>query len=338
MVKYSVDAVVTLLAPIDAIPGRPTFGTLWKLSTALYVALRKIDHPAHPDTGYAGYMMPTNSFRLYSTTPWQDPASVGEFFTVPRGAITNTDQDTAKNRWQAQYDRYETFTNVRTALKSFFERVIDQAYHTSGNNAILGQSGFGTDDPPAILSKLRTLYGRPTFHETEQYLLRLLAPMDRTLPVEVMIRDMEEVQLFLAANPDGQQELTEPNLIQYASIKLAKTGLYAKALEKWHVKPHEDRRAWQTFRAHMISEYERMLAEAGGSTFGQEGYGTAYNSMEAADDTASLTESIVQYAERASMAESKVSELESRLSAIELAANAKHAQKLVWIARQDWGL
>ena len=52
-----------------------------------------------------------------------------------------------------------------------------------------------------------------------------------------------------------------------------------------------------------------MMAEAGGSTFGQEGYGTAYNTTE--EDTSPLTKSIVMYAERATQAELKVSELES---------------------------
>ena len=45
----------------------------------------------------------------------------------------------------------------------------------------------------------------------------------------------------------------------------------------------------------------------------QEGYGSAYNAI-GDDDVASVAESIVQYAERATAAEGKVSELESRLA------------------------
>ncbi len=59
-----------------------------------------------------------------------------------------------------------------------------------------------------------------------------------------------------------------------------------------------------------------MLAEAGGSIFVQEGYGAAYNITD--DDNGSLAESLVKYAERASVAEAKVSELESRMSAMEM--------------------
>ena len=39
--------------------------------------------------------------------------------------------------------------------------------------------------------------------------------MDQNQPIEVMIRDIEEVQMFLLARPDGDQELTNPTMIQY---------------------------------------------------------------------------------------------------------------------------
>ena len=53
------------------------------------------------------------------------------------------------------------------------------------------------------------------------------------------------------------------------------------------------------FKTHFIDEYEKMLAANGGTTMGQEGYGTsgAYSAID--DDGSSLEESIVQYAERA---------------------------------------
>ena len=51
---------------------------------------------------------------------------------------------------------------------------------------------------------------------------------------------------------------------------------------------------------------------------GQEGYrtGIAYNAVE--DDGLSLAETIVKYAERVSTAEAQVSDLESRLTALEM--------------------
>ena len=61
-----------------------------------------------------------------------------------------------------------------------------------------------------------------------------------------------------------------------------------------------------------------MLAINGGTTMGQEGYGTggAYSAID--DDGSSLEESIVQYAERATQAEGKANKLESRLAALEM--------------------
>ena len=69
---------------------------------------------------------------------------------------------------------------------------------------------------------------------------------------------------------------------------------------------------------HFISEYEKMLAANGGTTMGQEGYGTggAYSAID--DDGSSLEESVVEYSERVTQAERKVNELESRLAALEM--------------------
>ena len=72
------------------------------------------------------------------------------------------------------------------ALKATFERVIDKAYNTTGNNDIMGD-GFGQLTPFEILQRLRKTYGRANIQEIEAKLLHLINPMDRNLPVEVMI-------------------------------------------------------------------------------------------------------------------------------------------------------
>ena len=82
------------------------------------------------------------------------------------------------------------------ALKSISERVIDKAYHTTGNTGIMGD-GFGQLTPFEILQRLRKTYGRANIQEIESKLLHLNNPIDRNLPVEVMIRDIEDVQRFL---------------------------------------------------------------------------------------------------------------------------------------------
>jgi hypothetical protein len=69
----------------------------------------------------------------------------------------------------------------------------------------------------------------------------------------------------------------------------------------------------------MVKQYGKMLAKGSGTTMSQEGWGAAYNAIGSNDDDAnSLTESIIKYAERATIAESKVSNLESRLSMLEM--------------------
>ena len=71
-----------------------------------------------------------------------------------------------------------------------------------------------------------------------------------------------------------------------------------------------DRRKWANFRTVMVGEYERMLTEGLGTTIHQKGYGTAFHAKETMSDEETLTENILEYAERASQAESRVSKLE----------------------------
>jgi hypothetical protein len=240
MVKYSFEAIQALLAPIPAIQGRPTFGSLWRLAQSIFETLQKLDNKDYPDTGYAGYMMPPQYFRLFSPVVWTDPPDVGESFVLPRTLVTETDQKTAYNKWTADATKYETFRAVRGALKDLFERVIDEAFHSSATATSMGLRGFGNDKPPDILLRLQRLYGQPSLQESEQNYMKLYAPMDRTLPPEMMIRGMEEIQLFLAQDPEGNKELSDATLIQFALIKLGKTGLYAKAIERWNTKDPAD--------------------------------------------------------------------------------------------------
>jgi hypothetical protein len=133
--------------------------------------------------------------------------------------------------------------------------------------------------------------------------------------------EAEEVQMFLLASPDEGCQLSEVNLIVHALIKLSETsGRYAKALEAWNGRPPQERKTWAQFREIMVQQYEKMLAEGSGTTISQEGWGTAFNAIgtHQDDDGNSLTDSIVKYAERATAAESKVSELECRLSNLEM--------------------
>ena len=118
--------------------------------------------------------------------------------------------------------------------------------------------------------------------------------------------------MFLMAHQDGDREMSDINLISYGTIKLSKCGgLYTKAMERWQAKLACDKKVWANFRQHYIKEYEELLAEGGGTTLGQDGYGGAFNVTEATTEDSSLTESIVQHAEQATAAEGEVTDLES---------------------------
>ena len=106
----------------------------------------------------------------------------------------------------------------------------------------MARQGFGNVEPPAILERLKRLYCTPSLQELEQALLCVHGPMDCNQPVEVMLCNNEEVQMFLMAHPYGDSELSDVNLLSYAMIKISKYGgLYTKAIEGWKTKNAADK-------------------------------------------------------------------------------------------------
>ena len=144
--------------------------------------------------------MTREEFALRSATTWTAPEAVGKYFVMPNTAITTIDQEQAKGEYKYKRELLDSYEIITITLKATFERVIDPAYHTTGNTGIMGD-GFGQLVPFAILQKLRQSYGRATIQEIEAKLLQLNTPMDRNLPIEVMIRDIKDVQRFMLATP-----------------------------------------------------------------------------------------------------------------------------------------
>ena len=264
--------------------------------------------------------MQERAYALLTQEPWTDPPDVGMFFTVPDDAITETDQRSREREWTFWKEMRDTLLNVEMCLRTTLERCIDKHYHSSTSGG-MGQRGFGNDQPRDIIKRLMTLYGKPTVQELEGALKRLLNPMDRNDPIKVMLQDIEDVQMFLLAHPEGDKEMSEPQLIDYAMIKLSKTGgMYAKGMTRWKQRDPDERKNWRDFAAFMVKEYERLQSELGGTTLGQEGYGGAFMGTEGTpdDDGSSLAASVVEYVEKASLTDTRVSELEARLAAFEM--------------------
>jgi hypothetical protein len=180
--------------------------------------------------------MKEQAYALLSTLPWTNPEDVRKFFAVPTDAITNTDQKSREQEWTYKKEMQDTLLNVETCLRTLFERCFDKAYHS-------GHRKFRNANPRDILTRLMFLYGKPTDQEMEKALTRLLEPMDHNAPIEVMLRDIEDVQMFLLAHPEGDKEMLETQLIDYAMIKLSKTGgMYAKGMARWHKRDTSDKK------------------------------------------------------------------------------------------------
>ena len=123
------------------------------------------------------------------------------------------------------------------ALKATFERVIDNAYHTTGNTGIMGD-GFGQLTPFEILQRLQKTYGRANIQEIEAKLLYLNNLMERNLPVEVMIRYIGDVQRFLPANPSDNMDLTEVQLCTHGLINVVSEVGCGESLHVLYVPYH----------------------------------------------------------------------------------------------------
>ena len=162
-----------------------------------------------------------------------EPSDVGECFEIPPLSITVTEQRTEEKRLELQKEKRNTFEKLIMVLTKTFEYVIDPAFHTESRG--LATIGFGNTKPYNVLVHIHSLYGKPSLTELEGALLRLNEPMNRSHPIEVMLQGIEEVQIFLLANPEEDRQFSEPNLIGYVLIKLSKCGgMYAKALEMWN--------------------------------------------------------------------------------------------------------
>ena len=78
------------------------------------------------------------------------PEIVGKYFVMLTRAITLGDQEQAKGEYKYKKEISDSYDVILMALNATFERVIDKAYHTTGNTSIMGD-GFGQLTPFDIL-------------------------------------------------------------------------------------------------------------------------------------------------------------------------------------------
>ena len=176
--------------------------------------------------------MSRQEYALLSTKEWTQ-ADVGSFFEIPADSFTETEQRIGEKRWQVTKDRQDTLENFELTLVAILENPIDTAYHVGDTE--MEATGFTPLTAPQIVSRMQLSYGKPGIGEIKKALLRLNDLTYRDMPIEVMLRSLEEVQMFLLASQEENRELKEVNLIDHALIKLSETGgFYTMALEKWN--------------------------------------------------------------------------------------------------------
>ena len=135
-----------------------------------------------------------------------DAPDVGAFFNIPVIAFIDTKQRITKKQWQVDKDRRETLDNVETTLVTTLEGGIDKSYHKEGT--IMGATGFGTPTAPQIISRMKQNYGNPGIGEIKKAFLCLNNPIYQNMTIEVVLKSLKKVQMFLLASPEENRELT----------------------------------------------------------------------------------------------------------------------------------
>ena len=108
--------------------------------------------------------MTKEEFALRSTTAWTRTEIVRKYFVMPTRAITSSDQEQAKGEYKYKKEISDSYDVLLMALKTTFKRVIEKAYHTTGNTGIMGD-GLGQLTPFKTLQRLRKTYGRANIQE-----------------------------------------------------------------------------------------------------------------------------------------------------------------------------
>ena len=200
MVKYSAENIRTVKEPIDKIQGRPSFSSLWHLRAQLITGTKRIKNDVHPTNGHYGCIMSRKEYSLLSTKEWTNAPDVGYFFDIPANSFTKTEQKIVEKRWQVTKGRRDTLENVELTLVAILEGAINTAYHKGDTE--MRSTGLGPITAPKIISRMQLNYGKQGIRGIKEALLRLNDPMDCDMPIEVMLKSLEEVQMFLLASPE----------------------------------------------------------------------------------------------------------------------------------------
>ena len=200
IVKYSAENISTAIGLIDKIQGIPSLSSLWHLRIQIIAGTKHIKNNDHPTNGHSGYIMSRKEYALLSTKEWTNTPDVGLFFEIPANSFTKIKQRIGEKRWQVTKYQQETLENVELTLVAILKGVINTGYHTGAT--AMGATVFGPLMALQIISRMQLNYRKPGIGEIKKALLRLNDPMDHDMPIVVILRSLEEVQMFLLASPE----------------------------------------------------------------------------------------------------------------------------------------
>ena len=106
--------------------------------------------------------------------------------------VTTDNQEQMKGDFKYKKEISNLYNIILMALKATFERVIDKAYHITGNTSTVSDC-FSQLTIFGIMQRLCEMYDRENIQEIDAKLLLLNNPMESNISREVMIIDIEDV-------------------------------------------------------------------------------------------------------------------------------------------------
>ena len=274
---------------LTKINGEPTYTTISTLQREIYANARAIDSPfGGGQNGHLGLVMDNTAYTTQAGVAFNAPAHPGD--APVHAAGTTAPVITATNR---AYDRsvqnYHTYRQTERKLKQQLIAAVDPLYINT-----LEDDDFVYADvrPGAILSHLKTTYGKLTPDDIKNNCNTLAAEWNPDDPIEDLWKRITDAQRFATR---AGKPITNATAMQLTLGVLERSGVFATAAHKWCAKTTAEQ-TMVNFQSHFNFENKERIHQLTATGAGY--HGTTRNSIpatvspsasSAATDTTTIT-------------------------------------------------
>ena len=114
----------------------------------------------------------------------------------------------------------------------YYPRLIKQTYHNPADAS--ANSGFDMMTPHEAITWVQHAYGKASEEETRANAKCFFTLMSRELTVDVILKDMDDIQFTDIYLPHSNHKFLHQKLIYAGVMKLKGTGgMYSKVIKSW---------------------------------------------------------------------------------------------------------